>query len=225
MWWMVAIAAAKAIAGHRTAKAQEALGEAKAKYENATRKSKNEVEGAETAIANVVQSIGNRRRMDAAGANFARAGEALGRSQEAQTANRFSRRVQAAEQAGEAVAGAAFAGVTGGNVTSLVETATLRQEMVDEVTDRQQDQNEYELRKNAGEQLSAGIEGLDQRLIRPNLDVGHSVNQAPKAGSLLGALVNTGAQMAANYFTGGAAGKVTQDAPQYQVGNEPRGSN
>jgi hypothetical protein len=200
MWWMAAMSAVKAIAGHRAAKAQEALGEARAKYENAIRGEKNKVEGAETAIANVAQSIGNRRRMDAAGANFARAGEALGRSQEAATANRFSRRVAAAEQAGEAVAGAAFAGVTGGNVTQLIETATLRQDMTEELADRQQEQNEYELRKNAAEQLSGGIEGLDQRLIRPNMDVGVSVNQAPKAGSLLDALAPVALNAASSYF-------------------------
>jgi hypothetical protein len=194
MWWMAiakaGMAVAKAVAGNRTAKAAEALGEAKAKYENAIRGEKNKIEGAETALANVAQSIGNRRRLDAAGANLGRAGEALARQQEAATANRFSRRVQAAEQAGAAVAGAAFAGVTGGNVNTLIETATLRQSMVEEVSDRQQEQNEYELRKNAGEQVAAGIAGLDQRLIRPNLDVGVSVNQAPKAGSLLEALTH-----------------------------------
>lgn len=192
MWWMAAMSAVKAIAGQRAAKAQEALGAARAKYENAIRDGRNQLAGAEAAIANVAQGIGNRRRLDAAGANLARAGEALGRAQEAASANRFSRRVRAAEAAGEAVAIAAFSGVTGGSAQTVVETAALRRDMVEEVAGRQQAQNEYELRKNASEQLASGIAGLDQRLIRPNLDLGVSVNQAPRAGSLLEALVPVG---------------------------------
>jgi hypothetical protein len=184
-WVAVGTIVVGAVSGARTQKAAEQLGAAKAKYENASRENENALDAANVATANITQSIANRRRLDAAGANFARAGEALARSQEAATANSFSRRVQAAEQAGEAVAMAAFSGVTGGSVSTLVSTAALRGEMVEELGDRQQEQQEYELRKNAAEQLSGGIEGLDQRLIRPNMDVGVSTNQAPQAGSVL----------------------------------------
>jgi hypothetical protein len=204
-WVAVGVTAVKVISGHRAAKAGEALGEAKAKYENATRMSQNKLQGAETALANVAQSIANKRRLDAAGENLARGGEALARAQEAASANSFSRRVQAAEASGEAVASAAFAGVTGGSVQTLVETAALRTEAVEEVTGRQEEQAEYELRKNVAEQSAAGIAGLDQRLIRPNLDVGTSVNQAPKAGSLLDHAAPALLNLASSYFGAGGS--------------------
>jgi hypothetical protein len=193
MWQAIASAGIKvatAFGQHRVAKAQYALGAAKAKYENAIRQSRNQLEAAGAALSTVAQGIANRRRLDAAGKNFARGAEAISRSQEAFTANAFSRRVQAAEAAGAATAQAAFSGVTGGNVSALVTTAALRADMVEELAGRQEEQTGYELRKNASEQLASGIAGLDQRLIRPNMDLAISVNQAPDPGSLLGALTH-----------------------------------
>jgi hypothetical protein len=205
-WVAVGVAVVKTVSGYRVAKAGEKLGEAKAKYENAVREGKNQVSAAETALQNVAQGIANRRRMDAAGANLARAGEALARSQEAGSANKFSRDVKAAEDTGAAFASAAFAGVTGGSSQQLVETAALNQDMTEEVVGRQTAQQEYELRKNAGEQLSAGIQGLDMRIIRPNLDVGVSVNQAPKAGSLLEYAAPAVLDFVASYYGQGGGG-------------------
>jgi hypothetical protein len=211
-WVAVGVTAVKVISGHRAAKAQEALGEAKAKYENAMRVSQNQLEGAQTALANVAQSIANRRRLDAAGENLARGGEALARAQEANSANSFARQIRGAESQGEAVAGAAFSGIVGGSVQTLVETAALRSEMIEEVTGRQQEQAEYELRKNTAEQSAAGIAGLDMRLLRPNINVGESVNQAPKAGSLLDAAAGPALDLAAAYFSGGVTSAFQDSA-------------
>jgi hypothetical protein len=194
--WQTAIStglkALSVFGAHSAAKAQYALGAARAKYENAIRRSRNQVSAAEQAVAAAAQSIANRNRLDAAGDNLARAGEALGRSQEAFIANSFSRRVQAAERTGEAVATAAFSGVIGGSAQQIIETAMLRDSMVQEVAERQQEQNEYELRKNASEQAGAGIAGLDLRLNLPNLDLAQSQNTAPKPGSLLGSFLQSG---------------------------------
>lgn len=176
--------------------ANNQISEVNAKTGNTLRQAGNAAAAAEGNLERFVQSVNNNRRLKAGGdaqealvVNAARAGDA-------QLAGRFSDSIRDAEQVGHAAASQAVNGVAG-SVVDMVNTSTaLRDSIVKQSVDDNQNMQAWDTSKRAGVIASQMIGGLDSSVILDRLDYNQDVAQHQNKTSLFAAVLR-------GFFPGG----------------------
>jgi hypothetical protein len=170
--------------------ANNQISEVNARTGNKVRQASNAAAAAEGNLNRFVQSVNNNRRLKAGGdaqealvVNAARMGDS-------QLAGRFSDSIRDAEQVGHAAASQAVNGV-GGSVVDMVNTSTaLRDSIVKQSVDDNQNAQSWDISKRAGVIASQMIGGLDSSVILDRLDYNHDVAQHQNKSGFFATVLN-----------------------------------
>lgn len=171
-----------------------------------TQKSGNERRGSETALAQFSASLGNKRRMDAAGSAVNDSAANSVRTQRQLTTGRLSGRIRAAEELGQAAAMAAAAGVGGASVDTYNETTRLVNAMREQQVERSFSEQEWAAGQQRGNAIKAAVAGLDNTTYRANLDYTQYIDH--KKPSFIERAVGIAGTVAATVFGGPQAGSA-----------------
>lgn len=174
------------------------IGKANARISNLVRQGRNEVEGAQGALARYVQGENNARLLNAAGKRQEAAGRTVARLRDAQAGATIQGRLRASEDLGRLAVASAFSGVTGGVVDMVAGALATREALREGAEKRRADQQVFEIDDLSRDELTNAVNSLDNRAILDNLDmtVDSHVN-TPVQGSLLLDIVGSEAGMQA----------------------------
>lgn len=171
-----------------------------------TQKSGNERRGADAALAGFSASLGNKRRMDAAGSAVNDSAGNSARLQRKLTTGRLTGRIQAAEELGAAAAMAGAAGVGGASVDAYNETVRLTNAIKEQQVERAFAEQEWASGQQRGNTIKAAVAGLDNNQYRANLDYTQYVDH--KKPSFIEQTIGIAATAAATVFGGPQAGQA-----------------
>lgn len=150
--------------------ANNRLSKQNAESKNLLRQASNAAESAKGNLNRWVQSVNNQRRMDSAGEAL-ESNTVNARRQGDQALNSsFSQSLQAAEQAGQMSASAAFAGVTGDVVDMVNTSAALRDSIVRQEFAERVDLASHDVARRAGNIMSQMVGGLDSSILLESMD-------------------------------------------------------
>lgn len=169
-----------------------------------TQASGNERRGSETALAQFSASLGNKRRLDAAGASINDSAANSVRIQRALTTGRLADRIRAAEELGQAAAIASAAGVGGASVENYNETVRLTTALKEQRLERSIGEQEWASAQQRGNALKAAVAGLDNNTYRANLDYTQYVDH--KKPGFFEQVIGIAGTAAATVFGGPQAG-------------------
>lgn len=169
-----------------------------------TQKSGNALRGSQTALQQFSASLGNKRRMDAAGSQINDSAGNSARLQRSLTHGRMQGRIQAAEELGAAAAMAGAAGVGGASVEAYNETVRLHSAMKEAAAERAVGQQEWANGEQRANALKAAVADQDNNVYRANQDYKQYVDH--KAMPFLEKIVAVGATVAATVYGGPQAG-------------------
>lgn len=169
-----------------------------------TQKSKNELAGSATALQQFSASLGNKRRMEAAGSQANDIAGNTARLERSLTHATMEGRIQAAEELGAASAMAGAAGVGGASVEAYNETVRLTSAIKEQAAERAVGQQEWASEQQRGNTIKAAVAGMDNNNYRANIDYTQYLDD--KKPSLFSRVVGIGMTAAATAFGGPQAG-------------------
>lgn len=174
MWWMLVGAAIAGKYGNMgttaAAKANTRISEANAEAGEKVKVATNAAKAASGSLDRWVQSVNNNRRLKAGGEALEALAVNASRMNDASANRNLATSIRAAEQQGMAAAMQAFSGVGGSVVDAVNTSVALRDSIVNEQIRDSQEMGNYDVARRAGMIMSQTIGGLDQTLIRENLD-------------------------------------------------------
>lgn len=171
-----------------------------------TRKSGNEMRGAQSELQRFSASLSNQRVMDAAGRNIDNITENIGRNLDAATSGTLMSRIAAAEELGAVAAGASAAGAGGSSVEQYNNTLRLNEAMQEEAANRGVDSDSIHASQARGYALTDAIASIDNS--RYFADQDYTINVDHHNQSTFGKFLTLGVAAAATYFGGAQAGQA-----------------
>jgi hypothetical protein len=148
------------------AAAAAVMGRAKKQLQDAT----NERAGKEAAHQTVMQSLGNQRRVDAAGKRYAVLQENLSRSVDSMTAQTAMGMLRTSEQLGAVVAQAAAAGMGGSSVEAYNQTIRTMAAQRVAMSARDKASSVRNQQDNSAELMADAYGGMDRTFVAANID-------------------------------------------------------
>lgn len=174
MWWAALAGGIQqkyhGYAERAVIQANNRLSKQNAESKNLLRQASNAAEASKGNLARWVQSVNNQRRMDSAGEALEMNIVNARRQGDSALNAGFSQSLQAAEQAGQMVASAAAAGVSGDVVDMVNTSAALRDSIVRQEFSERIDLAASDTARRAGNIMSQMVGGLDSTLLLDNLD-------------------------------------------------------
>lgn len=171
------------------AQAQSIINKANAEAANLTRQADNEFKGAAASLANFMRAENNKKQMRAAGEAYNALSQNMYRQLDTSLNGTIQERLAASEQLGELAAASAAAGLGGGTVDSINNTMRLRNSLMEQ----QSEQNENFLRYDAYAQraglLQTAVESGDYSQTFAGIDYSRNVAEYVAKPSALGAIV------------------------------------
>lgn len=174
-----------------------------------TQKSGNARRGKESELQRFSASLGNRRKMDAAGKQIGAISENITRNLDAAAAGTLMSRVAAAEELGANIAQASAAGVGGSTIETYNRTLELNQAMQEEQQGRNVDSDNYLASAAKGGALYDAVSSFDNNAYVANRDDTVYVDHHKM--SLIERVQGIGMVAAATYFGGPQAGAAAMD--------------
>lgn len=171
-----------------------------------TQASGNERAGSNAALAAFSASLGNIRRMDAAGEAVNDSQANSTRSMDSLTTGRLSQRIRAAEELGAATAIASAAGVGGGSVKTYNETVRLMNAIQEQQVEEAFATQEFASAAQRGNAIKTAVAGLDNNRYVANLDYTQYIDHKKPSG--LERALGIGLTVAATAFGGPQAGQA-----------------
>lgn len=164
-------------AARRAARNQEKLAKAEMYADTVTREANNISRAAGSSLADFVRSLNNQRVSKAAGEQYNYLGENMMRVMEQSTSGTFSRRIEAAEQAGAIAAQNAWAGIGGATADMIDGTMALRDSIIDAQAEQNQNYMTYDMVRQRAGVVSSGIESLDFTQAFAGIDTKSSIQK------------------------------------------------
>ena len=171
-----------------------------------TQETGNARRGSDAALASFSASLGNMRRMDAAGDAVADSAANSARRARAQTQGLLAMEIQEAEELGRAAATAGAAGTGGGSVQTYSQTVSLMNELKTQQMERQFAEVEFASSEQRGNFIKTAVAQNDSNIYRANLDYTQYIDY--KKPSFLEQAIGIAGTAAATVFGGPAAGQA-----------------
>lgn len=172
-----------------------------------TQKSANEKEGASMSLARFSQSLANKRKLEAAGAEFNASEQNIRQALDQSVVGNFQQRLQAAADLGSASVQAAAAGVGGGSVEAYNRTLALTNAMQEEANSSATSRDTINATTNKSNIIKNAVASLGTDMYQGSFDYTVYLDHV-KQKNVLGAAVAVGV---ATYFGGPQAGMAVSD--------------
>lgn len=172
-----------------------------------TQKSANEKEGASMSLARFSQSLANKRKLEAAGAEFNASEQNIRQALDNAVTGTFQQRMQAAADLGSASVQAAAAGVGGGSVDAYNRTLSLANAIQDEANTTATSRDALNATTNKSNIIKNAVASLGTDMYQGNFDYTVHLDHVKQKG-LLGTAVLAAT---ATYFGGPKAGMAVTD--------------
>lgn len=172
--FLAAFSAAKSIEQGNLAKGQAKIDKVTMKsntlVRNMQRQADNTLAKAHADLNRFKQSKSNQNKIKAGAANVEAQTTNLLRMTDEAVRGGLDRRIAAAEEAGALAAASGGAGIGGGSVGMLAISNQIRQQRVEELTERQLDTAAYDTNRNIAQTIDATVLGLDDIQFNDNID-------------------------------------------------------
>lgn len=181
MWWVMAaqaaIGAINSWSDRQLAKINTRLSEVQAETSNRIRTAGNEATASKNNLARFMQSLANKKRMEAGGEALEANTVNTLRERDAMLGAGFTQQIRFAEQAGRARVMQALSGADGSVADSVNAATALRQSMVEQRFEQAGQRLGFDSAKKAEGILRSTIDGLDSSIIFDNLDFRQDYSQ------------------------------------------------
>lgn len=165
-------------------------------------------EAASMSLARFSQNLANKRKLDAAGAEFNAAGQNIQQALDQAVTGTFSQRLQAAGELGAASVQAAAAGVGGGSVEAYNRTLALNYAIQEESNSAGTARSLSNAQDQQGNIIKNAVQSLGTDMYQGNFDYSVHLDHV-KQKNVIGAAILVGV---ASYFGGPQAGMAASDA-------------
>lgn len=173
-----------------------------------TQKSANEKEAASASLSRFSQSLSNKRKLDAAGAEFTASEQNIRQALDQSMVGNFQQRLQAAADLGSASVQAAAAGVGGGSVEAYNRTLSLSNAIQEEANTTAASRDALSATANKSNIIKNAVASLGSDSYQGNFDYTVYLDHV-KQKNVLGAFALAAT---ATYFGGPRAGMAVTDA-------------
>lgn len=190
-----------------TSKTTHKVEQAKIDGKRMMQKGQNELAAATTSLANFQQSLGNKKKMDAAGKSFNAQQQNLQSMLDQAATGTFQQRMQTAAEAGSAMVAASAAGVGGSSVELYRRTLALNSAINEQASTAAVDKGVIYAKDEMSSTIADTLTSLNNETFNTSLDYSTVIDHVEQK-NVVGSFIAAGV---ATYFGGPQAGQAVLD--------------